>query len=386
MFKKNLNRYLIKTPTGYKNFEGVQKKTVNSLYTITFEDKTFIKCSGNHAFLSDKGFLRANELTKENTLTGKKIQNILSEFGEYEVFDPVGVEEHSTYFSNDVISHNTEFIGSTATLISAAKLKSLTYETPIESSDGFDIYEYPQKDHMYVITVDSSEGVGLDYSAFSIIDVTQIPYIQVAKYRSNQIPTLIYPTLIYSAGMRYNEAFILVETNNIGQQVVDILHHDLEYDNIFKLEHHNIKGQHISAGFKKSISFGLKTTVSVKKIGCANFKAMIESDKLILNDADTVTELYTFSRDKDTYRAEEGNHDDMAMTMVMFSWLAAQSFFKETTNSDIRRRLVEEQNLLIEESIAPVGYVDNGLQPEEVNDGKDRWSFVSDRGYPSSIL
>jgi hypothetical protein len=280
----------------------------------------------------------------------------------------------------------TEFIGSTATLISAAKLKSLTYETPIESSDGFDIYEYPKKNHMYVITVDSSEGVGLDYSAFSIIDVTQIPYVQVAKYRSNQIPTLIYPTLIYSAGMRYNEAFILVETNNIGQQVVDILHHDLEYDNIFKLEHHNIKGQHISAGFKRSVSFGLKTTVSVKKIGCANFKAMIESDKLILNDGDTVTELYTFSRDKDTYRAEEGNHDDLAMTMVMFSWLAAQSFFKETTNSDIRRRLVEEQNLLIEENLSPVGFMDNGLPPEEVDDGRDRWSFVKDRGYPSSIL
>ncbi len=142
----------------------------------------------------------------------------------------------------------------------------------------------------------------------------------------------------------------------------------------------------MALGFKRSVSFGLKTTVSVKKIGCANFKAMIESDKLILNDGDTVTELYTFSRDKDTYRAEEGNHDDLAMTMVMFSWLAAQSFFKETTNSDIRRRLVEEQNLLIEENLSPVGFMDNGLPPEEVDDGRDRWSFVKDRGYPSSIL
>ena len=280
----------------------------------------------------------------------------------------------------------TEFIGSTATLISAAKLKSLSYETPIESSDGFDVYEYPQKGSMYVITVDSSEGVGLDYSAFSVIDVTSIPYRQVAKYRNNKIPTLIYPTLIYSAGMKYNEAFILCETNNIGQQVVDILHYDLEYDNIFKLEHHNIKGQHISAGFKRSVSFGLRTTTSVKKIGCANFKAMVESDKLIINDQDTLLELYTFSRDKDTYKAEEGNHDDMAMTLVMFCWLAAQSFFKETTNGDIRRRLVEEQNLLVEENIAPVGIFDDGIKEEVIDDGTNRWSFVQDRGYPSSIL
>ena len=145
MFRKNEGRYLIKTPTGYKKFEGVQKKIVDSLYTINFEDGSFIKCSGNHAFLSNNGFLKANELTEKNTLTGKKIQNILSEFGSYEVFDPVGVEEHATYFSNHVISHNTEFIGSSATLISGAKLRSLAFYNPLSSIDGLDVYEEPKQ-------------------------------------------------------------------------------------------------------------------------------------------------------------------------------------------------------------------------------------------------
>lgn len=254
MFKENKGRYLIKTPTGYKKFFGVQKKIVDSLYTITFDDETFIKCSGNHAFLSDNGFLKANELTTKNTLSGKKIKNISSENGSFEVFDPVGVEEHSTYYSNDVISHNTEFIGSSATLIPASKLRSLAFREPKKSIDDLDTYYEPKEKRIYVITVDCAEGVGQDYSAFSVFDVSEIPYKQVAKYKNNTISPLLYPTVVYNAARKYNNAYVLVETNNIGQQVVDILHYDLEYENIFTLEHHNIKGQHISAGFKRSVS------------------------------------------------------------------------------------------------------------------------------------
>jgi len=386
MFRKNKGRYLIKTPTGYKNFEGVQKKIVDSLYTINFEDGTEIKCSGNHAFLSDNGFLKANELTEKNTLTGKKIRNILSEFGSYEVYDPVGVEEHSTYFSNNVVSHNTEFIGSSATLISGVKLRSMAFHNALSTEEGLDIYENPQKDHLYICTVDCSEGVGHDYSTINVIDVTQVPYRQVAKYRNNKLPLLFFPTIIYSLAMRYNEAFVLIETNNIGQQVVDIMHYDLEYENIYKIDNHHIKGQTISGGFKKSANFGIRTTKTVKKVGCANLKTLIETDKLIINDFDTIAEMNTFTRQKDSYAAEEGNNDDLVMGLVIFAWLTAQSYFRDATNIDIRKVLIEENGLSDEENLTPVGFIEDG-RPEPVIDSKgDFWSSLEGRGYKTSIF
>jgi hypothetical protein len=277
----------------------------------------------------------------------------------------------------------TEFIGSNATLISGSKLRSLAFHNPIYTEEGLDIYEQPIPNHLYIASVDCSEGVLLDYSAINIIDVTQAPYRQVAKFRSNKIPLLFLPTIIYSLAKKYNEAFALIETNNIGQQVVDILHYDLEYENIYKTEQHHIKGQSISSGFKRSTSFGVKTTKSVKKIGCANLKTLIENDKLIISDFDTIAELNTFVRVRDSYSAEEGSNDDLAMGLVLFAWLTAQSFFKDSTNIDIRQFMLAEQNLLGEEELAPVGIFDDGRKEEVTVDSGDVWS---ERGYLSERL
>jgi hypothetical protein len=275
----------------------------------------------------------------------------------------------------------TEFIGSSATLVSGSKLRSLAFNNPLTSEDGYDVYEKPVPGHLYIATVDCSEGVEQDYSTINIIDVSQVPYKQVAKYRNNKLPLLFFPTIIFTIASMYNEAYVLIETNNIGQQVVDILHYDLEYENIYKLEHHHIKGQTISGGFKRSTSFGIKTTKSVKKIGCANLKTLIESDKLIIKDFDTIAELNTFVRVRDSYSAEEGNNDDLVMGLVIFSWLTAQSYFKDSTNIDIRKVLLEEQKLLNEENLTPIGIIDDGRQEEVVMDGKDIWS---EKGYFSS--
>ena len=277
----------------------------------------------------------------------------------------------------------TEFIGSNATLISGSKLRSLAFHNPIHTEEGLDIYEQPIPNHLYIASVDCSEGVLLDYSAINILDVTQVPYRQVAKFRSNKIPLLFLPTIIYSLAKKYNEAFALIETNNIGQQVVDILHYDLEYENIYKTEQHHIKGQSISSGFKRSTSFGVKTTKSVKKIGCANLKTLIENDKLIISDFDTIAELNTFVRVRDSYSAEEGSNDDLAMGLVLFAWLTAQSFFKDSTNIDIRQFMLAEQNLLGEEELAPVGIFDDGRKEEVTVDSGDVWS---ERGYLSERL
>jgi hypothetical protein len=279
----------------------------------------------------------------------------------------------------------TEFIGSTAPLISGVKLRSLAFHTPIHAEEGLDIYELPVKGHMYVSCVDCSEGVNQDYSTINVIDVSQVPYRQVAKYRNNKLPLLLFPTIIYSLSKRYNEAYALIETNNIGQQVVDVLHYDLEYENIYKIEHHHIKGQSISGGFKRATSFGLRTTKSVKKIGCANLKTLIESDKLIINDFDTIAELNTFARNKDSYAAEEGNYDDLVMGLVQFAWLAAQNYFRDSTNIDIRRVLVEENNLGAEEDLLPVGIIDNGLpEPTIDSDGMSWYEDIRGQGYTPS--
>ena len=280
----------------------------------------------------------------------------------------------------------TEFIGSSATLISGSKLRSLAFNNPLSSRDGFDIYEEPLPNHFYIVNVDCSEGVLRDYSALSVIDVTTIPYKVVAKFRKNDLPLLLYPNFVFQIAMKYNEAFVLVETNNIGQQVVDTLHYDLEYENIFKLEHHAIKGQNISAGFKRSISLGLKTTTSVKKIGCANLKTLIENDKLLIPDFDTIAELNTFVRVKNSYEAEEGNNDDLVMTLVMFAWLTAQAFFKENTNTDIRLRLVQDQKDMFDDNVPPIGEFDDGIKEHVTVEDGDAWSSSDFRGYfPSTF-
>jgi len=277
----------------------------------------------------------------------------------------------------------TEFIGSSATLISGAKLRSLAFRDPPWQEDCLDIYEQPKEGRLYIATVDCSEGVGLDYHTINIIDVTQTPYRQVAKYRNNKLPLLFFPTVIYSLCRRYNEAFILVETNNVGQQVVDILHYDLEYENVYKIDHHHIKGQTISGGFKRASNFGIKTTKTVKKIGCANLKTLIESDKLLIQDFDTIAELNTFVRVRDSYAAEEGNNDDIVMGLVLFAWLTAQSYFKDSTNIDIRKVLLQENNMYAEEDLTPVGIIDDGRKEEVTVDSGDVWS---DKGYFSSRL
>jgi len=277
----------------------------------------------------------------------------------------------------------TEFIGSSATLITGAKLRSLAFFDPPWQEENLDIYEQPKTGRLYIATVDCSEGVGLDYHTINMIDVTEVPYRQVAKYRNNKLPLLFFPTVIYSLCKRYNEAYALIETNNVGQQVVDILHYDLEYEYVYKIDHHHIKGQTISGGFKRASNFGIKTTKTVKKIGCANLKTLIESDKLKIQDFDTIAELNTFVRIRDSYAAEEGNNDDIVMGLVLFAWLTAQSYFKDSTNIDIRKVLLEENNMLADEDLAPVGFIDDGLKPEITVDSGDVWS---EKGYFSSRL
>lgn len=390
MFKEN-TRYKIKTPTGFERFEGILIKKAKRMYCITFEDNTYIKCSDGHAFLTDTGFIQAKNLTKNNTVTGKRISSISYENGEFDVYDPVNVDKHNTYYSNGVISHNTEFLGSSNTLINPAKIQQLIadYEDPREIRENMAIYELPKEGHTYCMTVDVSEGLGLDYSTFSVFDVTQIPYKQVAKFRDNKISLLLFPTRIVQVAQMYNEAFVLVEINSIGLQVADIIHHELAYENLIKIEMKGKQGQQHTPGFKKKIAFGIKTSKQTKMIGCTNVKSLIENDKLIIKDLDTINELTTFVVENQIFKAEEGCNDDLAMTLVHFGWLTGQRYFKENIDNDIRKTLQLEQMNVMDQDIVPFGLIDNGLDdPFDKNIDADGDVWITDRKsrYPFDML
>jgi hypothetical protein len=274
------------------------------------------------------------------------------------------------------VEFECEFLGSVDTLVSAAKLRSLVYDDPIKSNAGLDIYEEPQKDHNYVLTVDVARGVEKDYSAFTICDTTSFPYRLVAKYRDNQIKPMLFPSVIKDLAVAYNKAYILVEVNDIGEQVGQILHMDLEYDNVLMCTMRGRAGQLVGQGFSgKKSQMGVKMSKNVKKIGCMNLKTLIESDKLVINDYDTISELTTFIQKSNSFEAEDGCNDDLAMCLVIFAWLIAQPYFKEMTDNDVRKRLYEEQRNQIEQDMAPFGFISDGLGGGEsfVDEDGDRW-------------
>ena len=257
------------------------------------------------------------------------------------------------------------FLGSSNTLISTEKLLALPYRTPVYTQNGLDVYQQPLIGNTYVMVCDVARGVGLDYSAFSVFDVTKQPYRQVAKYRKNDISPMLYPNVIFTTAQKYNEAFVLVEVNDIGQQVADILYHDMEYENMMMVTMHGRNGQQIGGGFSKNVSMGIRTTKQVKRIGCATLKDLIERDNLIVEDFDTISELTTFIGKSTSYEADEGAHDDLVMSCVLFSWLVQQRYFRELTDQDIREKMFSEQMRMIEEEMVPFGFIEDGHDPDE---------------------
>ena len=272
-----------------------------------------------------------------------------------------------------------EFVGSTYTLIAPSKLRTMVFKNPIHESNNLTVYEHPIKNHTYALVADTAQGKGVDYSAFSVFDVSEMPYKQVAVYRDNQISPMLYPNVIYNVGNKYNSAHVLVEVNDIGSQVADTLHYDLEYENIMIITMRGRAGQQIGGGFAKNIQLGLRTSKQIKRIGCATLKDLIEQDQLIVPDFNTIKELTTFALQNNTYQAEEGAHDDIAMTLVIFGWLVQQRYFKEMTNMDIRKKMWEEQMDTLEQDMLPFGIIDDGMEAETFVDGDgQKWDVVDD--------
>ena len=272
-----------------------------------------------------------------------------------------------------------EFLGSIDTLIAPHKLKVMPYVDPIQSNADLDIFERPDPKKTYFLTADVSRGTSQDYSAFLVLDVTEMPYKVVAKYRNNEIKPLIFPQKIYEVAKAYNECFVLVEVNDIGEQVANALQFDLEYENLVMASMRGRAGQILGAGFSGGkAQLGVRTTKAVKRIGCSNLKQLIESDKLLIPDYDIMSELSTFIVKGSSWQADDGCTDDLVACLFIFAWAVDQTYFKELTDNDIRERMYAEQKDQLEQDMAPFGFIDNGIdEPEvEVDEYGTRWTTV----------
>ena len=281
-----------------------------------------------------------------------------------------------------------EFLGSSNTLIHPSKIKTMAFQNPIESNAGLDMYERPNPSNTYVVIADVSRGTNNDYSAFIVFDVSTVPYRIVAKYRDNEIKPMLFPNIIHDVAKAYNQAYVMVEVNDIGEQVASALQFDLEYENLIMASMRGRAGQVVGGGFSGGkAQLGVRTTKAVKKMGCSNIKQIIETDKLIINDYNLINEWSTFILKGQSYEAEEGHCDDLAMCCVLFGWLVQQTYFKELTDDDIRARMYAEQQGQLEQDMAPFGFMDNGIDDPHgetvIDEYGQRWSPVV-RSYDTS--
>ena len=277
-----------------------------------------------------------------------------------------------------------EFLGSTNTLINPAKIKNMAYMNPIKSSGSVEVFETPIKGNTYVCTVDVARGVDKDYSAFIVFDVTKMPFKVVAIYKNNEVKPFVFPNIIDQVCKGYNHAHILTEVNDIGQQIAEALQFEIEYDNILMTTQKGRAGQVLGAMYSgRGSSLGVRMTKQIKRIGCANIKTLMESDKIAVNSFKIIEEISTFAKRGQSYQAEDGSNDDLMMCCVMFGWISNQPYFKELTNTNARLQMYEDQQNLIEQDMAPFGFVDNGIDDitneDTIDEYGDVWSNVDIR-------
>lgn len=381
----NKKGHKILSPEGLVSFYGINKIKKDKYIYLKFTNGKELKCSLDHPLSTIEGIIKAKDLdiyTEVYTKDGGCFlveSEIVEE--QIELYDIVNSGIKHLYYSNSIVSHNCEFLGSVDTLIAPSKLRNLVYDQPKTRNAGLDVYEDSVKEHDYLITVDVARGVSADYSAFIVIDITQFPHKLVAKYRNNEIKPMLFPNIIFKVAKNYNDAYILCEVNDIGDQVASLLHYDLEYQNVLMCSMRGRAGQVVGQGFSgKKTQLGVKMSKTVKKVGALNLKTIIEEDKMIFNDYDIISELTTFIQKSNSFEAEEGCNDDLAMCLVIYAWLVAQDYFKELTDQDIRKRLYQEQKNQIEQDMSPFGFIVDGNESTNFVDvDGDRW-YVDEYG------
>jgi hypothetical protein len=372
---------------GTTSSSAIRGKSVNFLY---LDEVAFIE-GYDEFFASVYPTISSGESTKLlmtstpnglnhfwKTCKGAKEQTNGYEYEEVMWNDVPGRDEKWRQETIEALDHDSEkfaqeyecqFLGSSGTLISGAKLKTLAASIPIHKGEGFTQYEAPIKDRQYAMTVDVARGKGLDYSCFSVLDISEMPYKQVGVYRDNLIGPIDFASVVFRIGKLYNEAGVLIEINDIGEQVSDVLLMDYGYDNLLYTSNNGRSGKILTGGFGKRVDNGIRTTKLVKGTGCSMLKMLIEQDQLIIQDQDTIEELSRFSKKKNSFEAEQGFHDDLVMNLVLFAWMTEQPYFKDMTDINTLVKLREKTEEQIEEELLPFGFVDVGDEFYYEDDG-----------------
>lgn len=263
--------------------------------------------------------------------------------------------------------YNCLFLGSSNTLISGQKLTQLTFEDPIRVDNDLKIYKEPEEAHSYVITVDTSEGIGKDSSVISVFDITSSPYEHIAVYRSNTILPLLLAAEVFKIATMYNQGFVVVETNNVGKIVADALYYDYEYENLVM---GGVTDSENVVTSKTNSNPGIRTTKKTKSIGCSTFKSMLESDTLLVKDFETIGEICTFVKVGTSYEAEKNKNDDIVMTLIFFCWFASQPYFEELTDINMREHIKDNYLRVAEMNHLVFGFRSDGTEEYENDDMK----------------
>ena len=257
-----------------------------------------------------------------------------------------------------------EFQGSSYTLVDGTKLANLPILTPIHETDQLEVFAAPEKEHSYVMTVDVSRGRHLDYSAFTVFDVTEMPYKVVATFKDNTISTLEYPHLVYNTARQYNNAFVLIEVNDLGEEVSNTIWYEYEYENLYFTDKDRLTE---ARGYP-----GVRTTKKVKSVGCSVLKELIEKDQLIVNSHKIIEELGVFVLKRASYAADDTSiNDDLCTTLWLFAWLTKQDIFQETTNNNLRKALADKKSAYIDSTMTPYGFYDNGINNNQAKIAED---------------
>lgn len=359
--------YEILTPNGFKKFAGI-KQSFKQTLKIKFNVGNDFICTLDHLLKINGKFKEACTIKPNDNIQGLIVVSIELNKTEY-VYDPINVNEIHEYYSNELISHNCSFIGSSSTLIRGDVIAALASKKPIfDNKDGFVAFEpavkktEKQEAHTYVMTIDTAKGVGGDSSTFSIVDVSVKPYRMVARYKNNKISPLLFPSVIQRWAKEYNNAWCLFEINS-SEQVPTIMFYDYEYENMIMVARDKKNGQVVSA--KRSAQLGLNMDKKVKRIGCQNLKTLVEERHLDICDVDTIQELSVFIEHNDSYQADDGYHDDLAMSLVIFAWFSTTMFFQDLLDVNMRNRIYQQRMEEIESEELPLGlFVDGTESPE----------------------
>ena len=332
----NQGRYLIKTRSGYSEFKGVRKIAAEGVLRISYNG-THIDVSEDHRFMVFSREVRASALKVGDILQTESGAAIITDItrmeGGRDVYDVLETTDH-TYITNGIVSHNCEFLGSTLTLISSDSIKRFKPKEPVMIlANKLRVFEEPKPGHKYIMGVDPAK-FGSDSFSIQVIDVTTFPFIEAAAAKLPDENFQKMPAYIYEWAKWYNEAFLIIENNDgAGTYANTVLHTDYEYENLyFEKTFNTYKNES-----KTKVEPGFRTNVKNRALILDAMKLLIDNQKLVIYDINTIKEFNTFVLKNNKFQADDGFHDDMIMALCI-----ALAPFADAKNFDNIKELTDK--------------------------------------------